>query len=169
MTEQASIVQELQARFPDVPFAVQDTCDRIDTLWLPADRVHDVLRYLKGEATRPFRMLYDLTAIDERVRAHRESQPPSDFSVVYHLLSHERNQDVRLKVALRGDRPAIQTVTDLWPAANWYERELWDMFGVTIAGHPNLKRILMYEEFQGHPLRKDYPIRKRQPLIGPKN
>jgi len=165
VTEQASIVQELQARFPDVPFAVQDTCDRIDTLWLPADRVHDVLRYLKGEATRPFRMLYDLTAIDERVRAHRESQPPSDFSVVYHLLSHERNQDVRLKVALSGEAPSIRTVTGLWPSANWYERELWDMFGITVAGHPNLRRILLPPGWQGHPLRKDYPARATE--MGP--
>ena len=63
----------------------------------------------------------------------------------------------------------VDSVTPIWPAANWYEREVWDMFGVSFGGHPNLKRILMYEEFKGHALRKDYPYNKRQPLIGPMN
>ena len=83
-------------------------------------------------------MLYDLTAIDERMRMHREGQPPSDFTVVYHLLSFERNEYVRIKVALAEGRLSLPTITHLWPAANWYEREVWDMFGITFDGHPHL-------------------------------
>jgi len=110
-------------------------------------------------------MLYDLTAIDERTRIHREGQPPSDFTVVYHLLSVERNEDIRVKVPLLGDRPAIPTITDLWPAADWYERELWDMFGIGVAGHPHLVRLLMPPWWEGHPLRKEHPARATE--MGP--
>jgi NADH-quinone oxidoreductase subunit C/D len=124
-----------------------------------------VLRYLKTEAERPYRMLYDLTAIDERVRRTRPGQPSSDFTVLYHLLSFDRNQDLRLKVALSGERPALPTVTDLWPAASWYEREAWDMFGITFTGHPHLTRLLMPDTWQGHPLRKDHPARATE--MGP--
>jgi len=123
------------------------------------------LRHLKSAAGGRFAMLYDLTAIDERTRIHREGQPPSDFTVVYHLLSVERNEDVRIKVPLQGDRPTIPTITDLWPAADWYERELWDMFGVGVAGHPHLVRILMPPWWEGHPLRKEHPARATE--MGP--
>jgi NADH-quinone oxidoreductase subunit C/D len=118
-----------------------------------------MLRYLKSEAERPYRFLYDLTAIDERVRVDRGDGPGSDFTVVYHLLSFERNQDVRIKVALMGERPSLESITDIWPAANWYEREVWDMFGVAFDGHPHLRRILMPPTWQGHPLRKEHPAR----------
>jgi NADH-quinone oxidoreductase subunit C len=67
------------------------------------------------------------------------------------------------------DEPSIDSAVELWPVADWLEREAWDMFGVTFNGHPDLRRILMYEEFEGHPLRKDYPVNRRQPLVGPKN
>src|SRR5665647_1619588 len=90
-----------------------------------------------------YRVLLDLTAIDERVRTNRQGQPPSDFTVVYLLISYDRNELVRLKVPLLGEFPSIRTITDLWESANWYEREVWDMFGVVFEGHPNLRRILM--------------------------
>ncbi|MBI3314632.1 MAG: NADH-quinone oxidoreductase subunit C, partial [Candidatus Omnitrophica bacterium] len=76
---------------------------------------------------------------------------------------------LRLKVPVDEKDPEVDTLTGLWPGADWYEREVWDMFGIQFKGHPNLKRILMYEEFQGHALRKDYPFNKRQPLIGPQS
>ena len=104
-------------------------------------------------------MLYDLTAIDERVRVNRRDQPDSDFTVVYHLLSYERNEDVRIKIALKGEFPSLKSVTDIWPSADWYEREVWDMFGITFEGHPHLRRILMPPTWEGHPLRKDHPAR----------
>jgi NADH-quinone oxidoreductase subunit C/D len=110
-------------------------------------------------------MLYDLTAIDERVRTHRDGQPESSFTVVYHLLSFDRNQYLRVKVPLSADRLSLPTITGIFPAANWYEREAWDMFGVVFEGHPHLARILMPPTWEGHPLRKDHPARGTE--IGP--
>jgi NADH-quinone oxidoreductase subunit C/D len=153
------ILAALQARFPEAGLVVQPTRDGIPTVWAAADRVKAVLRHLGTEVDAPFRMLYDLTAIDERERTHREGQPPSDFSLIYHLLSLDRNAEVRVKVPLLGERPRADTITDLWPAANWYEREVWDMFGITLTGHPNLQRLLMPPWWDGHPLRKEHPSR----------
>jgi NADH-quinone oxidoreductase subunit C/D len=163
-----AVLQELQEVFGEAsvrPQATRDGRDGIPTFWAPRDKAREMLRYLKTEAERPYRFLYDLTAIDERVRADRGDGPASDFTVVYHLLSFERNQDVRIKVALRGERPSLDTITDVWPSANWYEREAWDMFGVTFNGHPHLKRILMPATWQGHPLRKEHPARATE--MGP--
>ncbi len=91
------------------------------------------------------------------------------FEVVYHLYSLTKNHRLRLKVPLPEATPAVPSLTALWAAANWYEREVWDMYGIRFDGHPNLTRILMYKGFDGHPLRKDYPVNKRQPLVGPVN
>jgi len=165
MGEAANILEELRTRFGEAALIPQDTRDGLHTVWVPRDKLRDILRYLKTDAPRPYRMLYDLTAIDERRRANRQGQPPSDFTAVYHLLSFDRNEDVRLKVALAGESPSLPTITDLWPAANWYEREAWDMFGITFAGHPHLRRILMPPTWQGHPLRKEHPARATE--MGP--
>jgi NADH-quinone oxidoreductase subunit C/D len=163
-----AVFQELQQVFGEAsvrPQAMCDVRDGIPTFWAPRDKAHEMLRHLKTEAEKPYRFLYDLTAIDERVRADRGDGPASDFTVVYHLLSFERNQDVRIKVALTGERPSLDTITDVWPSANWYEREVWDMFGVTFDGHPHLRRILMPATWQGHPLRKEHPARATE--MGP--
>jgi NADH-quinone oxidoreductase subunit C/D len=159
MNEPTNVVAELKARFPDIVFTFQDTCDHVPTIWVDASRVREVLYFLKWEAPRPYRMLYDLTAIDERVRVHREGQPPSDFTVVYQLLSFDRNAYIRIKTPIMYDSMHLRTITDLWENANWYEREVWDMFGVVFDGHPNLRRILMPPTWIGHPLRKDHPAR----------
>jgi NADH-quinone oxidoreductase subunit C/D len=159
MTQNNSIIQELQNRFGAPAITPQPTRDDLPTLWVQKERAGDVLRYLKGGTGKPYRMLYDLTAIDERVRAHREGQPESDFTVLYHLLSFERNEDVRIKVALKENALALPSIVSLWPSANWYEREAWDLFGITFEGHPHLKRILLPPTWKGHPLRKDYPAR----------
>ncbi len=153
------ILQELQNRFGAAIGPVQATRDGMPTQWIERNRARDILRYLKLEAERPYRMLYDLTAIDERVRSHREGQPASDFTVIYHLLSFVRNADIRLKVALPAGDAMMPTITDIWPSANWYEREIWDMFGIVFAGHPRLRRILLPPTWRGHPLHKDHPAR----------
>jgi NADH-quinone oxidoreductase subunit C/D len=158
-TEHADIIRELCAHFAPGDFSAQETRDDIPTLWTTKERLPTVLRYLKTQADRPYRTLYDLTAIDERTRIHRHDQPTSDFSVVYHLLSYERNANVRLKVPLQDRQLSLPSITDLWPAANWYECEVWDMFGIRFEGHPHLRRILMPPTWSGHPLRKDHPAR----------
>tara|TARA_Y100000385_G_scaffold62711_1_gene61588 strand:+ start:1377 stop:2960 length:1584 start_codon:yes stop_codon:yes gene_type:complete len=104
-------------------------------------------------------MLYDLFAIDERTRENRAGQPAADYTVVYQLLSMERNDDIRIKVALSEPDLNLPTCIGVWPNANWYEREAWDMFGVVFDGHPNLYRILLPPTWEGHALRKDHPAR----------
>ncbi len=120
-----------------------------------------VIEFLKNDSRLQFNVLIDITAVDYPERNPR-------FDLVYQLLSLPFNRRVRLKVPVGGEEPAVVSLTSWWGSANWLEREVWDMFGIRFTGHPDLKRILMYEEFQGHPLRKDYPINKRQPRIGPK-
>lgn len=153
------VARELAERFETRLFKVQPSCDDIPTIWVESASLRETLRYLKSEAPDPFRMLFDLTALDERMRVHRPDQPESHFTVVYHLMSFARNQDVRIKVALTGETPSLPTVSDIWPNANWYEREVWDMFGVTFTGHPHLTRILTPPTWTGHPLRKDHYAR----------
>jgi len=153
-----TIAQEVDERL-GLGAVVQETHDRIPTFWVARDRIPAVLRFLKEDATPPYRMLYDLTAIDERMRAHREGQPPCDFAVVYHLFSLERNEYVRIKTGLQEDGLSLPTVTRIWPGANWYEREVWDMFGIRFDGHPFLERLLMPKSWPGHPLRKEHPAR----------
>jgi len=153
-----TIADEIRDRFGPAAIA-QETHDRIPTFWVAKDRMPALLRFLKEEVLQPYKMLYDLSAIDERMRVHRDGQPASDFTVVYHLLSFERNAYLRIKVALAEGRLSLPTITHLWPAANWYEREVWDMFGIAFDGHPHLARILMPNSWTGHPLRKEHPAR----------
>ncbi len=163
--DSSTVADELRRQFGEEAVTEQATRDEVPTVWVDAGAVVDVLRFLKEGVDRPFRMLYDLTVIDERSRRRREGQPASDFTVLYHLLSFERNGDVRIKVALTQDKVALPTATGVWPAANWYEREAWDMFGVRFDGHPNLFRILMPRTWEGHPLRKEHPARATE--MGP--
>ena len=148
------VLSGLLEEFGADSFRQQTTADGIPTLWVDAGRIIEVLGFLK----RDFPMLYDLTAVDERNREHRDGLPAADFTVVYQLLSTQQDRDIRLKVALEGETPALPTAVALWPAANWYEREVWDLFGISFSGHPNLRRILTPPTWEGHPLRKDYPL-----------
>lgn len=122
----------------------------------------EIMGFLRDDARLLFNLLVDITAVDYWGRKPR-------FDVVYHLLSIPLNRRLRIKVPVEDNEPTVDSLTPLWGSANWLEREVWDMFGIRFKGHPELKRILMYEQFEGHPLRKDYPLRKRQPLIGPKD
>lgn len=123
-----------------------------------------VAAFVKQDSAFDCNVLIDITAVDG---LNLKWKPR--FEAVYHFLSTAKNHRLRLKVRVEEKDAVMPTLTGLWPIANWFEREVWDMFGIKFEGHPDLKRILMYEEFVGHPLRKDYPYSKRQPLIGPRN
>jgi len=124
--------------------------------------VVDVLRLLRAEGG--FEMLSDLCAVDLLTLGETPR-----FEVVYHLMSLSSGERVRVKARVPEDDCEIPTAVDVWPAANWLEREVWDLYGIRFSGHPDLRRLLLYEEFEGHPLRKDYAKERRQPLIGPEN
>ena len=165
MIANATILQELQQKFGEASIAPQPARDQVPTLWTTKEKSHEVVQCLKNEVARPYRMLYDITATDDRLRQHRDGMPASDFTVIYHLLSFERNEYIRIKVPLKEDSLSLPTITNVWPSANWYEREVWDMFGIKFDGHPFLARILMPKTWVGHPLRKDHPARGTE--LGP--
>jgi len=160
------IIERLTERFGP---AIGETHSHRGDHTAVADRaaIRDVLDFCKTDPELSFDMLADLTAVDYLRFPGREDGPR--FEVVYHLYSLRHNHRVRLKVRVEEDDALVPSAVRLWPIADWFEREVWDMFGVRFAGHPDLRRLLMYEEFEGHPLRKDYPVDRRQPLIGPKN
>ena len=153
----APIVTTLRVRCPQARVREQLTADGIPTVWVAPGSQVEVLRLLKHELPVPYSMLYDLTAIDERER--QLGRGPASFTLIYHLLSLGRNEDLRVKVALDGLAPCVPSVTGLWPAANWYEREVWDMFGIRFDGHPDLRRLLMPATWRGHPLRREHHAR----------
>ena len=160
------ILQRLRDRFTT---AVVETHDHRGDHTAIVDRgaLPDVLRWCRDEADLRFDVLMDLTAVDYLTYPGREDSPR--FEVVYHLYSVPHNHRVRIKAGVEEDDPVVPTAVPLWPIADWFEREVWDMFGLRFADHPDLRRLLLYEQFEGHPLRKDYPVSKRQPLIGPRN
>ena len=165
MDQSPDILTDLKNRFGESEFIPQTTKDGIPTLWVQRQQVAEVLGHLKKGVPSPYRMLHDLTAIDERVRTNRQGQPDGDFTVVYHLLSHDRNADIRIKTPLGEGDLSLPSIVALWPSANWYEREVWDMFGIRFDGHPDLRRILLPRSWQGHPLRKEHPARATE--MGP--
>ncbi|WP_240906592.1 NADH-quinone oxidoreductase subunit C/D [Komagataeibacter xylinus] len=144
---------------PNGLLATQTAHDGVPTLWITAADLRPVLGALKASAAASL-MLLDLTAIDERQRTHRNGQPQAAFTVVYHLISlATRTDEVRIKVPLGATAPALSSICDLWPGANWYEREVWDLFGIHFHNHPDLRRILTPPTWTGHPLRKDHHAR----------
>ncbi len=165
MHEQPDIIDVLILRLGKEVVHPDAARDGIPTAWVHSDILVSALRILKQGVDRPYKLLYDLTAIDERARKHRDGQPPADFTVVYILYSFDRNAYVRLKVALEGDAPRLPSCVSVWPMADWYECEVWDMFGVRFEGHPRLRRILMPLTWEGHPLRKEHPARATE--MGP--
>lgn len=160
MALSTDIVSALKIKFDDeIVVYQQNTKDNFHTLWINAEKIIPVLTFLKNEVERPYKMLYDLTVIDEQARNFRGDQPPSRFTIVYQLLSFERNEFIRLKVAQTSAEPTLPTLTTLWPSANWYEREAYDMFNIKFTAHPDLRRILMPESWVGYPLQKCHPAR----------
>jgi NADH-quinone oxidoreductase subunit C len=121
------------------------------TLFIRREKLRHVAEYLRDDADLAFSFLADLTAVD-----HYPGEPR--FETVYHLLSIKNGERLRLKVRLSGDDPRVESMVPVWPAANAYEREVFDLFGIHFENHPFLRRILMPEDWEGHPLRKDYPV-----------
>ena len=194
MMNAASLIESVKKRFPDAVASSHSHRDDA-TLVLQRASLLEVAGFLKEDAELRMNLLVDLTAVDYLTFGKRptpafftssgvtvgptpqipDQDPwpgppgPSRFAVVYHFYSTAHKHRLRLVVSVDEDVADLDSVSGLWPAANWLEREVWDMFGIKFRGHPDLKRILMYQEFEGHPLRKDYPVKKRQPLIGPIN
>lgn len=154
---------KLQEKFPSAVSEIHAACGD-ETAYVKREELHEIAKFLKTDSSYQMDVLMDLTAVDG---LWMDWNPR--FEMVYHFYSSKLNHRLRIKVRLSEIELSVASLSDLWPVADWFEREAWDMFGIKFEGHPNLKRILMYEEFIGHPLRKDYPITKRQPLIGPKN
>jgi NADH-quinone oxidoreductase subunit C len=190
----AALIQAVEARFPQAVRSAHSY--RGDaTVIIARERLLDVARTLKEDPAFQMNFLIDLTAVDFSSFGEKPDPaffvssgvpvqpkpeiPDSDpwpgppasarFVVVYHFFSLTLKHRLRVEVPVDEDDPEADSLTSLWAGADWLEREVWDMFGIRFRGHPNLKRLLMYEEFVGHPLRKDYAVNKRQPLIGPVN
>ena len=132
------------------PLVASSRFDRGElTLELAPENLLEVCRILKHQLR--FERLSDVTAVDRYPAEPR-------FELIYHVHSLENNQRMRLKVRLPGGQPAVESATPVWRSANWYEREVFDLFGVTFLHHPDLRRIMLPDDWQGHPLRKDYPV-----------
>jgi NADH-quinone oxidoreductase subunit C len=154
--EKENLIDEIRKRFAaEIESDAETFGDQV--LVVRREGLRAVMSALKAHPF-DYAVLLDLTCVD-----FLESE--SRFEMVYHLFSLSRNRRLRLKVSLPGANPVVDSLAGLWKNADWLEREVFDMFGVAFAGHPDLRRILMYEGFEGHPLRKSYPWRKEQPLI----
>jgi NADH-quinone oxidoreductase subunit C len=153
-----AVVEALKARFPEAVVATH-AYRGDETVVLRREGLLEVCRFLKDDAAMDFKMPIDVCGVD-----YLGKKTPR-FEVVYHLFSPRKRHRIRLKVELEESDPVVPSVTSVWRGVDWFEREAWDMIGISFQGHPDLRRILMYEEFVGHPLRKDYPQRGYQPLM----
>jgi NADH dehydrogenase I D subunit len=159
MADNATILDALQGRFADGILS-SDSYRGDASVTVAPERLLDVARFARDDERLRFDLPLDVTAVDYIGQQSR-------FEVVYHLYSTRHHHRLRLKAGVPETAPEIDSVVPVWVGANWLERETYDMYGIRFRGHPDLRRIYMYEEFVGHPLRKDYPKEKRQPLIGP--
>lgn len=160
------VLELVKERFQD---AVLDAGSMHGDDWLEVrpDAVRDIARFLKDDPATDMKLLVDITAVDwlhYDKKKPLELDAPRRFAVVYHFNSLTFHHRLRLKAYVGGTEPTVTSITGVYRTADWWERLVWDFYGVRFSGHPDLKRILTYEEFQGHPLHKDYPIHKRQPL-----
>lgn len=150
----------LGAALPGVAIEVAPTVDLQSTLYVQPDHVLSVLQALRDRPELRFEVLAEMTAVDYWPREPR-------FEVIYLLISVQNRLRVRLKVRLPGEDPHVPTATGLWSSANWLEREVWDMFGIAFDGHPDPRRLLMPEDWEGYPARKDYPVQiQKKPEAG---
>jgi NADH-quinone oxidoreductase subunit C len=154
--EKKNIIEALRKKFPE---QIMDISSQFgdEIIIFESNALLDIANFLNDKPYE-YTMLLDLTCVDYKGEDQR-------FEMVYHFLSLSLNDRIRLKTRLPEKSPKIDSLTSIWKNANWLEREVYDMFGIHFNGHPYLIRIFMYEGFEGHPLRKDYPLRKQQPRI----
>ena len=152
----SALIALLQQAVPGANLELAASVDLQTTVYVPRDQLHEVARVLRDTPDLRFAFLAELTAVDVWPREPR-------FELVYVLVSIEHRLRLRLKVRLDGTDARAATVTDIWPAANWLEREVWDLFGIVFDGHPDPRRLLMPEDWEGFPLRKDSPVQIRRP------
>lgn len=153
-------LKRLLEKFPDA-VAASHAQHGDETAVVKASRLIEVMTFLRDDEATSFEMLMDLTGVDLLGREEPR------FQVVYHLYSVSKNHRLRIKAGADEEDPRVPSVTGLWKSATWMEREAFDLYGIKFDGHPDLRRILLYPEFEGHPLRKDYPMEQRQPRIPP--
>ena len=152
--DSTAIIDQLRPLVPGVSYEAGASVD-FPTLYVPADRLVETCRALRDIPSFRFNALVEVTAADYVPKDPR-------FEVVYHLLSIPNRRRLRLKVRA-AEQTTVPTVQGVWPSAGWLEREVWDMFGVVFEGHPDLRRLLMPDDWEGHPQRKDYPVQIRKP------
>lgn len=166
MNESTSqVIAALREAFPDVGYSPAPLMDRGEAdgsvaqiyVWVEAGALSAVMRFLHDDPRCDFKQLCDLTCVDYLGFPKSRDR----YGVIYSLLSLVRNDRFWVKCFVNDPDPEVPTVTDVWKGAEWMEREVWDMFGVRFSGHPDLRRILTWEGFKAHPLRKDYPLRGR--------
>lgn len=155
MPELAAVLERLEALIPGAVVRSEAVVGD-DRVWIAPAQLVAVCAALKSDPALDYKLLADLTAVDYLGEAER-------FEVVYQLYSLTHNARLRLKVRV-AEGAEVPSVAGVWRGADPYEREVWDMFGIRFAGHPNLTRLIMYESFEGHPLRKDYPLKQAQPI-----
>ena len=150
--EATAIAAILQEAVPGLQVEIAPTIDSQHTLYVAGEQLIPVLQTLRDRPGLKFGFLAELTAAD-----YWPAREPR-FELIYILVSIEHRLRLRVKVRLPGEDPHVATATPIWPAANWLEREVWDLFGIAFDGHPDPRRLLMPEDWEGHPQRKDYPV-----------
>ncbi|MBI4429341.1 MAG: NADH-quinone oxidoreductase subunit C [Ignavibacteriales bacterium] len=145
-----TVVERLKSRFPAVPLETTEFRDEL-TVVVPKENIVEVCKFLKDDPDLEFDLLADLCGFDQYTPSQR-------FGVVYNLLSLKKKHRIRLKTFTDEENAKVPTVSSVWSTANWHERETYDMFGIVFEGHPDLRRMYMPDEFEHHPLRKDFPL-----------
>jgi NADH-quinone oxidoreductase subunit C len=157
MPSTALTMPPLADRLPAGTFEVGVATDGMPTVVVPAEHLVQICRVLRDDPALRFVVCVDVTAADYYPREPR-------FDVVYHLVSPENRLRLRIRVSAGGASPSVPTVSGIWASANWQEREVLDLFGIAFEGHPDPTRLIMPEDWQGHPLRRDYPVQVKMPV-----
>jgi NADH-quinone oxidoreductase subunit C len=147
----------LTDRLPPGTFEVAAATDGMPSITVPPEHVVEVCRVLRDDPALAFLVCVDVTAADYLPREPR-------YDVVYHLVSPDQRLRLRVRVQASGAAPSVPSLSGIWTSANWQEREVFDLFGITFTGHPKLERLIMPDEWEGHPLRKDYPVQVKLPV-----